>query len=155
MPRLVIRPARAIAMTSANIRSIASAGRTSTLSVASSSPSLANECRVPGSTSTTSPGSAITVRRPTRNRIRPDVTSKRSVWIGWTWEIGTAPPGLRAKSKASSSPSVVAAVSVKVNRSPVTGFSSVWPGADGAVGHVGASSELHFVQYPLRHPACL
>ena len=38
-------------------------------------------------------------------------------------QIGTAPPGRRAKSKASSSPLVEAAVWVKVKRSPVTGFS--------------------------------
>ena len=60
--------------------------------------------------------------------MRPATTSKRSVWTGWTCGIGTAPPGRSAKSNASSSPSVVAAVSVNVKRSPVTGFSSVWPG---------------------------
>ena len=59
------------AITSANISSIASAGRTSTRRRASSSPALAKECATPGSTSTTSPGPASTVRRPTRNRIRP------------------------------------------------------------------------------------
>src|SRR5436190_9307862 len=42
--------------------------------------------------------------------------------------MGTAPPGRSASSKASSSPPVLPAVSVKVKRSPVTGFSSVWPG---------------------------
>ena len=60
--------------------------------------------------------------------MRPATTSKRSVWIGWTWGMGTAPPGRSASSKASSSPPVLAAVSVKVKRSPVTGFSRVWPG---------------------------
>ena len=60
--------------------------------------------------------------------MRPSATSKRSVWIGWTCGIGTAPPGRSAKSKASSSPPVLAAVCVKVKRSPVTGFSRVWPG---------------------------
>ena len=49
----------------------------------------------PGATSTTSPASAITWRRPTRKRIRPATTSNRSVWIGWTCGIGTAPPGLQ------------------------------------------------------------
>ncbi len=82
----------------------------------------------PGCTSTTSPGSAVTVRSPTRKRIVPAVTSKRSVWTGWTWGIGTEPPGRSAKSKARSSPSVLAAVWVKVKRSPVTGFSTVSPG---------------------------
>ena len=38
---------------------------------ASSSPALAKPCTTPGATSTTSPGSATTVRRPTRKRIRP------------------------------------------------------------------------------------
>ena len=36
--------------------------------------------------------------------------------------------GAQRESKASSSPPVLAAVWVKVKRSPVTGFSSVWPG---------------------------
>ena len=36
--------------------------------------------------------------------------SKRWVWIRWTSGTGTAPPGRRAKSKASSSPSVLVAV---------------------------------------------
>ena len=60
--------------------------------------------------------------------MRPATTSKRSVWIGWTCGIGTAPPGASPSSKASSSPPVVAEVWVKVKRSPVTGFSRVWPG---------------------------
>ena len=60
--------------------------------------------------------------------MRPATTSKRSVWIGCTCGIGTAPPGASPSSKASSSPPVVAAVWVKVKRSPVTGFSRVWPG---------------------------
>ena len=64
--------------------------------------------------------------------MRPASTSKRSVWIGCTCGIGTAPPGRSAKSKASSSPPVLLAVWVKVKRSPVTGFSSVWPGVIGA-----------------------
>ena len=63
-----------------------------------------------------------------RVEVRPATTSKRSVWIGWTCGIGTAPPGRSAKSNASSSPPVVAAVWVKVKRSPVTGFSTVCPG---------------------------
>ena len=127
-PRRVMRPACASATTSANICSIASAGRTSTRSRASSSPALAKECMTPGATSMTSPGPASRVRSPTRKRIWPAWTSKRSVWMGWTWGMGTAPPGRSAKSKASSSPPVVAAVSMKVKRSPVTGFSSVRPG---------------------------
>ena len=64
-------PACAIATTSANISSIASAGRTSTRSRASSAPALAKLCATPGATSTTSPGPAMRVRRPIRNRIRP------------------------------------------------------------------------------------
>ena len=100
------------------------AGRISTRSRASTSPSFANEWATPGGISMTSPGPACRVRRPTRKRIRPSTTSKRSVWIGWTWGTGTDPPGRSAKSNASSSPPVEAAVSVNLKRSPVTGFSS-------------------------------
>ena len=69
-----------------------------------------------------------------RKRIRPSTTSKRSVWIGWTCGIGTAPPGRSAKSKASSSPPVLDAVWANVKRSPVTGFRASGPG-----GSVGSS----------------
>ena len=103
-----MRPACAIATTSASISSIASAGRTSTRTRASSSPALAKPCTTPGATSTTSPGPARRRRRPRRKRMRPATTSKRSVWIGWTWGMGTAPPGRSASSKASSSPPVLA-----------------------------------------------
>ena len=48
MPRGLMRPASASAMTSANISSIARAGRTSTRSRASSAPALANEWATPG-----------------------------------------------------------------------------------------------------------
>ena len=75
--------------------------------------------------------------------MRPSTTSKRSVWIGWTWGIGTAPPGRSPSSKASSSPSVVAAVSVKVKRSPVTGFSSVCPGLIMERSQPGNSETVH------------
>ena len=128
MPRVFMRPASASAMTSANISSIARAGRTSTRSRASPAPALANEWATPGSTRSTSPGPAMIVRSPTRKRISPATTSKRSLCSGCTCGIGTAPPGLSAKSNASSSPSVLAAVAVNVKRSPVTGFSTVWPG---------------------------
>jgi hypothetical protein len=63
--------------------------------------------------------------------MRPCVTVNVSVWIGWTCASGTAPPGRSASSNASRSPPLLAAVSMKVNRSPVTGFSSVWPGRIG------------------------
>ena len=92
------------------------------------SPALAKPCATPGGASTTSPGPATKVRRPSRKRTSPASTSKRSVWIGCTCGTGTLPPGRSAKSKASSSPSVLAAVCVKVKRSPVTGFEIVWPG---------------------------
>ena len=113
MPRLVIRPARAIAMTSGEHplhrerRADLDPERRLLVPVVGE--------RVPGARLDLDDVSRLGDHRaaPTRNRIRPDVTSKRSVWIGWTWEIGTAPPGLGAKSKASSSPSVVAAVSVR------------------------------------------
>jgi hypothetical protein len=59
MPRRLIRPAWAIAMTSANISSICSAGRTSTRTRAIASPALAKPCRAPGATSTTSPGARL------------------------------------------------------------------------------------------------
>ena len=75
--------------------------------------------------------------------MRPATTSKRSVWIGWTCGIGTAPPGRRPSSKASSSPPVVAAVWVKVKRSPVTGFSSVWPGEIMHDSQTAASETVH------------
>src|SRR5215211_2504837 len=123
-----MRPAVAIAITSASMSSIASAGRTSTRTRASSGPAFANECMTPGATSTTSPGSATRRRSPRRKRMRPATTSKRSVWSGCTCGIGTAPPGRSPSSKARSSPSVLRAVWVKVKRSPVTGFSSVSPG---------------------------
>ena len=103
MPRVFMRPASASAMTSANISSIARAGRTSTRSRASSGPALANEWATPGSTRSTSPGPAMIVRSPTRKRISPATTSKRSLCSGCTCGIGTAPPGLSAKSNASSS----------------------------------------------------
>jgi hypothetical protein len=60
-PRFVMRPARAMAMTSANMSFIARAGRTSTRRRASSSPALAKECMTPGGTSMTSPGPVVSV----------------------------------------------------------------------------------------------
>ena len=127
-PRLVSRPAFASSTTSANISSIASAGVTSTRTRASSSPAFAKSWTTPGGTSTTSPASATTCSRPSRKRMRPWVTVNVSVWIGWTCASGTAPPGRSASSNASRSPPLLAAVSMNVNRSPVTGFSSVRPG---------------------------
>ena len=53
-----------------------------------------------------------------------------SVWIGWTWGIGRRRRGERPSSKAQPLAVVVAAVSVKVKRSPVTGFSSACPVMD-------------------------
>ena len=108
--------------------SIASAGRTSTRMRASPRPALPKPWATPGGASTTSPAPATNVCRPSRKRTHPETTSKRSVWIGCTCGIGTLPPGRRAKSNASSSPPVLAAVWMKVNRSPVTGFSRVSPG---------------------------
>ena len=121
-------PASAISTTSANISSMLSAGVQVTRTRTSSSPAFANPWRTPGSISRTSPAVAVTWRRPTRKRIVPPSISKRSVWIGCTCGIGTAPPGRSASSKVRRSPSVEAAVSMKVKRSPVTGFSSVVPG---------------------------
>ena len=59
IPQVVMRPASASAMTSANISSIARAGRTSTPRLAPRrGPALAKEWATPGSTRTTSPGPA-------------------------------------------------------------------------------------------------
>ena len=122
-------PPAAIATTSANISSIASAGRTSTRTRASSSPALAKRVHDAGrdlddvARAGEAPcagrrGSACGRRRP------------RSARSGSGGRAGSGPRrrGAARSSNASSSPPVVAAVSVKVKRSPVTGFSSVWPG---------------------------
>ena len=122
-------PARARATTSASIASICE--RRAHLDAQARlvpGPALAKEWTTPGATSTdvARTGEGESGGRP-GSASRPAATSKCSAWIGWTCGTGTAPPGRRAKSNASDSPPVLAAVSVKVNRSPVTGFSSVCP----------------------------
>jgi hypothetical protein len=59
--------------------------------------------------------------RPRRKAIVPLTTSKRSSCSGCTWAPGTAPPGASTSSKASSSPSVSAAVWRKMIFSPLIG----------------------------------
>ena len=128
-PRRVIRPASAIATTSANISSILSAGRTSTRSRASSSPALAKACMTPGATSTTSPG-------PAMDRAQPDAEAHPA---GDDLEaLGLDRVDVRDRDGAAGAQREVEReelaagawrpCAVKVKRSPVTGFSSVWPG---------------------------
>src|SRR5205085_2197348 len=56
-----------------------------------------------------------------------ETTSKRSVWLGWKWAEASVPPGTISASNLTWAPPVSEAVSMNVSRSPVTGFSTVWP----------------------------
>jgi hypothetical protein len=128
MPPSIVRPCSASATAVSNIRSICNAGRTSTRTSASVSPPLAKSCRTPAATTTTSPGPAVIRSRPTRKRIVPSTTSKRSSCSGWTCRPpGTRRPGGSSRSIASSSPFVSAAVRRNVIRSPLAGLCSVCP----------------------------
>jgi hypothetical protein len=91
-------------------RSNWSAGRTSQTKLAGVSPTLRKLWTVPGSTVTTSPAVAVTLRRPRRNSSVPSRTSKRSLWKGWTWAAATPPPGCTVASISTSSPAVSAEV---------------------------------------------
>src|SRR6266508_4192933 len=113
------------------------AGSTRTRTTAGSSPALANWWKAPGGTTTVSPGSAMTVRRPFRNFMVPRSTWKLSCCTGWTWPPGTRPSGWTTRSNASSAPAVSSEVWWKMNRSPLIGLSSTCP-----LNAIGASSAI-------------
>ena len=128
MPPSIVRPCSARPTAVSKSCSIFSAGRTSTRTSASSSPTFAKSCFWPAGTTTTSPGPATTRLRPILKRIVPSTTSKRSSWFGWMcWPPGTRRFAGSSRSIASSSPPVFADVWRNVIRSPLAGFSSVCP----------------------------
>ena len=127
MPFLFVLPSAA----SENIVSISdsnwSAGRISHRKTSSSSPAFHHLCDSPGRTMTVAPASASTLWPATFAPSVPETTSNVSVCDGCTCAAATVPPGSARSSMRVYSPPVDAAVSTKVMRSPVTGFSIVCP----------------------------
>src|SRR5438105_11353739 len=86
---------------------------------------------------------ASSLRGPTFIVSEHETGWKRSLWYGCRRADASVPPGAMRASNRTYSPPVSRAVSWKMSRSPVTGFSTVWPATI-----ISASSAWVFVSDP-------